>query len=73
MGHADLIAAGVVKAGSQGFSIIVKAGQVVTVRAYSAINAASEGFSIGVEKAAAVIDALKAYGAEVWLKPPPPL
>jgi RHS repeat-associated protein len=67
IGHADLVAAGVIEKGAvEGFSIVVKSGQIIALRANSTLNAASNGYAIAVEKVAAILDEFGASGADIF-------
>jgi hypothetical protein len=67
LGHADLVAAGVVRQGAvEGFSVAVQSGQVVKIFVNSYLNAAENGFVLATGKTAAVLDALDASGAQIF-------
>jgi RHS repeat-associated protein len=63
-GHAELVAAGVVQRGAaQGFSLLVKGGQIEGVFINSSLNA---GSNLSTSTTTALIDALDASGAKVY-------
>lgn len=67
LGHADLVAAGVIEKGAvEGFSIAVKSGQVVKFFANSTLNSAQTGYALAVEKTAAILDEFGASAAEIF-------
>ena len=67
LGHTDLVAAGVVTRGSvQGFSLLVKSGQINSVFVNSTLNQAANGFNLATGQTAGIIDAFGAQGAKIY-------
>jgi RHS repeat-associated protein len=66
-GHADLVTQGLIqKTGSQGFSVMVKDGQVVGFLRTSTLNPATADFNITREAAQQILESLGARGAKIY-------
>jgi hypothetical protein len=63
--HGQLIKQGLVKAGAQGFSIVVKEGKVVVIRLNSQLNRKLPDFNIPIDTAEQILKQLGATGARI--------
>jgi RHS repeat-associated protein len=65
-GHADLLNAGLVSPGAQGFSIGVQSGQVTTIFQNSILNPASANYLLPAQTTQQILNALGATGARLF-------
>ena len=66
MGHSDLVNAGLVSPGAQGFSIGLESGQVTTLWQNSILNPASANYLLPAQTTQQILNTLGATGAKLF-------